>query len=81
MWRLNWRGLSMSMSACLHPLEESAINIDKGSKDFLIENINFEMFKRMSGDHSKRKIPTLNQEMLRKHEINNEFGNINSNAF
>ena len=43
--------------------------------------INFEMFKQMSDDHSDRKIPTQNQEMLRKHEIDDEFENINSNAF
>ena len=39
------KGLSMSTSTCLHPLEESMINVERGSRDFLARKINFEMFK------------------------------------
>ena len=73
--------LSMSTNACLHPLEESAINIDRESKDFLARKFNFEIFKQTSDDHSEKKIPTQNQEMLRKHEIDDGFRDIDSNAF
>jgi len=75
------RELSISTIVSLHPLEKSAININKGSKDFLIGKVNFEMLKQASKDHSKRKILARNQEMLKKHEIDDESGDINSNAF
>ena len=65
----------------LHPLENSTININRGSKNFLVRKVNFEMLKQASKDHSKRKIPARNQEMLRKHEIDDESVDINSNAF
>jgi len=39
------------------------------------------MLKQSSEDHSERKIPTLNQEMLLKHKINDEMRDIDSNGF
>jgi len=46
----------MSMSASMHPVKKSAINIDKGNKDILAREISSEMLKQTIKDHYKRKI-------------------------
>jgi len=65
--------LSMSMSACLHPLKKCAINIHRESNGFLVRKINFEKLKQMSKDHSIREISTWNQEVFEKHKIDDKF--------
>ena len=69
------------MGAYMPPLEKSVINVSRESKGILVEKINLEMFEQMSKDHPVGEIPTRNQEMLRKYEIDDEFWNIYSNAF
>ena len=47
----------------------------------LIRQVNFEMFKESSKDHLVRKIPSGNQQMFRKHEVNDKTKDVDSNAF
>ena len=72
-------GWSMNTSASLYPRKKSAIDIYRRSNDSLARKIS--LLKQASENHTKRKIPTRNQEMLGKHKINDEMRNIDSNAF
>ena len=68
-------------STCLHPFKKSAINVNRRSKGSLDRNINFEIFEEMNNRHPKKKIPTQDKKILKRHEIDNEFGDIYFNVF
>ena len=53
------------MSTNTHPLQEYAIDINRGVYDSLIRYIDFEMFKETGEDHPVWKIPSGNHQMVR----------------
>jgi len=71
----------MYADTILHPLEKSAININSRCNNILARKINFEVVEYTSNDHPEWGNPTKNQNMHRKHKINDEFGIVDSNAF
>jgi len=80
-WWNNRRGWNRSTLSYMHPVKKNAIDINRGCNIFFTREVKFEKFKKTGDKYPKRKIPIWDQQMFREHEINNEFGNIDSNAF
>ena len=65
----------------IHPLEEGAIDVHRWRKGILAGEINFKILEEVSNNHSIWEIPNRNHQLIRKHEVNQKLGDINSNAF
>ena len=80
-WWNNRRGWNRSTLSYVHPLKKCAIDINRGCYSSFTQEIKFQKFKETGDEHLKRKIPIWDQQVFRKHEINDEFGYIDSNTF
>ena len=73
-------GRSMSTKSSLHPLKDGAINVNCRSDGFLVRKINFEVLEHTSENYPVWEIYTWNEQVFRKHEIDDESRNVNFNA-
>jgi len=77
----NRRGWNRSTVSYMHPLKKSTIDVNRECNSFFTREVKFEEFKKIGDKHPKRKIPIWDQQMFRKHEIDDELENVDYNVF